>query len=257
MTEPWLHAIADPDRALEVYVGRANLAHETLGPRRLGLHLLFIMLAGTYVGEIEGHPIRISAGDALWLPPGCTHRLAGNGPLQKYFIRLSVQAERPQDQPYVRRLGEEALVWCRALVVEQHLRDPFSEMRIRALLGLLFSAWMRADASPVGGLDQERRSQLLQLVIAQPARRWRREALGKALGISGLHLARQVKRTFGMSLSRWLVDVRIRTAARELRESTCLIGEIAERFGYPDLFLFSRQFRMVMGASPRAWRIST
>jgi AraC-like DNA-binding protein len=256
MTQEWLQAIADPASALDWYVGRAQLQQEVLGPRKLQIHLIFLMLSGGYVGEIEGHPVRLSAGDTLWLPPGIQHRLAGNGPLQKYFIRLGIATESPPGQPWSRRLGEEAVVWCRALMAEQHLQDPFSERRVRALLGLLFSAWLRADASPVGGLDHERRAELLQLVTSQPDRRWRRDMLGKALGISGLHLARQVKRTFGIPLSRWLVEVRIRTAARDLRESTCLVGEIAERYGYPDLFLFSRQFRMVMGVGPRRWRTS-
>ena len=114
---------------------------------------------------------------------------------------------------------------------------------------------MRAGASPAGGLDAERRGRLLHLVNARPAHRWSRDELGDALGLSGLHLSRLIKRSFGRPLRRWLVETRIRAAARELREHSGRVGEIAERFGYADLFLFSRQFRLVMGVSPRAWRL--
>ena len=45
---------------------------------------------------------------------------------------------------------------------------------------------------------------------------------------------------------------RIQHAAAQLgREDS--ISAVAERFGYDDLFLFSRQFRAVIGMNARAW----
>jgi AraC-like DNA-binding protein len=99
-----------------------------------------------------------------------------------------------------------------------------------------------------------RRSQLFALIQRDPRRRWDRDGLAAALGISGLHLSRQLKATFGMPLRRWLVEMRIRSAAQELEAGDTAIAEIARRHGYEDQFLFSRQFRAVLGTTPRAWR---
>lgn len=212
------------------------------------------MLAGSYEGDIDGEEVRVGAGDFLWIPARAPHRLVSKRPITKYFLRLRMDLGIPKGRPIIRRLGEEAAVWCQTLISEEHARDELSESRVRALVVLLLSAWMRADSSPTGGLGAERRAALLRAVSEDPARRWTRGELARLLGISGLHLSRQVRKTFGMPLRQWLVETRIRAAAHSLREDAGSIGTIAVRFGYGDLFLFSRQFSRVMGLSPRAWR---
>ena len=254
MTQSWLDRIADPTCPLELFAGRADMRSEVLGPRQLDCHLLFLLLHGSYEGEVNGRALRVLKGDLLWIPPRVPHRLVATKPLRKYFLRLHGAVTVPAPQPVVRRLGEEVLLWCRSLVAEQDVTDAQRGLRMRALLTLLFSAWDRAGATAVGGLDPVRRARLVQLVGDDPSRRWRRDELGAALGISGLHLGRQVQRTFGRPLRRWLVESRIRAAAHELRDGSSAIGELAERYGYPDVFLFSRQFRLVMGIGPRSWR---
>ncbi len=47
---------------------------------------------------------------------------------------------------------------------------------------------------------------------------------------------------------------RIRSAAARLADSTLNVSEVATEHGYRDLTLFSRQFRQIMGTSPRAYR---
>jgi AraC-like DNA-binding protein len=253
VTEPWLDELADPRTPINLYVGRADLPREVLGPRRVDRHILLLLLGGNYEGEVDGCPVRVGPGDLLWLRPEVPHRLVAIGRLRKYFLRLATPAQVPAG-PLFRHLGDEAAVWCGALLAECNQNDGERERRIRALLMLLFSAWNRAGAVPVGGLHPERRGRLLQLFHARPDQRWTRDGLGTVLGISGLHLARQVRRTFGVSLRTWLVEERIRAAARVLRDGNEPIGVVARRFGYSDIFLFSRQFRRVMGSSPRQWR---
>jgi AraC-like DNA-binding protein len=257
VTIPWLAAIADPARRLDCFAALAELPREHIGPRTADFHLLWLVLSGHYEGEVAGRPIRLRAGDLVWLPPGVPHLLVAPRRVRKFFMRLSIDAAPPAGQPAVARLGDEAATWFGALTAEPYLDDALRDGRVRALLGLLFSAWMRAMTSPAGGLDAERRGRLLHLVHSRPARRWSRDELGAALGLSGLHLSRLVTRSFGKPLRRWLVETRIHAAARELREHSGRIGEIAARYGYEDLFLFSRQFRQVMGVGPRAWRLAS
>jgi AraC-like DNA-binding protein len=250
--ETWMSALAQGP--CDLLIGRVDLPRDELGPRTLDLHVLFLVLGGSYQVTVDGAPARAQAGDLIWLPAGLPHHVRSQGPVRKYFMRLHLPAGRPAGEPPVRRLGDEAAVWCSALLAEQTFVDADRPGRVRALLHLLFSAWRRSGSTPPGGLDPERRAQLWRLVQADPARRWTRDELGAAIGISGLHLARQARRAFGMPLRRWLVETRIRAAARELREHADAVGAVAARYGYADLFLFSRQFRDVMGISPRVWR---
>jgi AraC-like DNA-binding protein len=62
------------------------------------------------------------------------------------------------------------------------------------------------------------------------------------------------RRSFGVSPRRWLMQERIRLAARRLCDSTMSVSAIAQDFGYADVYPFSRQFKDVMGQSPLAYR---
>jgi AraC family transcriptional regulator of arabinose operon len=250
----WLTHLADPACTLELYAGRAELSQECLGPRTLDRHVLFLVLDGRYDAEVDGRAFRVDSGDLLWLPAGSRHVGTSKAPVRKYFLRLKTDAGIPVKGQLARRLGEEAVVWCQAMVAEQRMADSLSSTRVRALVTLLVSAWMRAGTRPIGGLNPERRTRLIELVTGDPSRRWRRGEIAKVLGISPLHLARQVRRSFGMPLRTWLVDTRIRAAANDLREHDGPIGKLSLRYGYEEPFLFSRQFRQILGISPRRWR---
>jgi AraC-like DNA-binding protein len=116
---------------------------------------------------------------------------------------------------------------------------------------LLFTAWGRAAARP-GGLPEARRARLLALLAEDPARRWEPRALAGELGLSPVHLSRQVRSAFGVPLRRLLVEHRVRAAAADLAEGGA-VAAVAARHGWGDPFLFSRQFRQVFGVAPRTW----
>jgi len=51
-----------------------------------------------------------------------------------------------------------------------------------------------------------------------------------------------------------LMRERIRAAAMRLVDSTASVKAVARELGYVDLYLFTRQFKQVMGRSPRVYR---
>ena len=249
----WFAALAGPE--CDLHLGRVTLPRDELGPRVMDLHVLFLVLDGEYrVFDQHGQVAHAHPGDLLWLPARQQHAVRSLGLVRKYFMRLRLAADQPPGEPWCRRLGDEAVSWCGALLAEQGQEDSDHQRRQQALLTLLFSAWRRAGASQPGGLDPERKARLLTLLAEDPARRWSGAELAAALGVSALHLSRQVRRSFGQPLRSWLVDVRIRAAARALRDGSEPVGAVAGRHGYDDLFLFSRQFSRVMGVSPRRFR---
>jgi AraC-like DNA-binding protein len=175
--------------------------------------------------------------------------------LTKMYLRFQLQ--NPQKSlhlpsiPTVIHLPSAAALLSQVVREHQHQR-PDSRQRIKALLVLLFSDLNRALIS-VGGLSEERRGQLLSLLDEDPQYRWTTKELAERLGISALHLCRQVHKHFGCSLRRLIVEHRIRAAAGELTQGMS-ISAVAKTFGYEDPFLFSRQFRQILGQSPSAWR---
>jgi len=78
--------------------------------------------------------------------------------------------------------------------------------------------------------------------------------LARSAHVSPNHLLRLFKTATGSTPGDYLLRVRLRHAAKLLRQSTLAIGEVAEASGFADSNYFSRKFRETYGKSPRAYR---
>ena len=66
--------------------------------------------------------------------------------------------------------------------------------------------------------------------------------------------AQRFKDTVGMPPLTYLIDYRLRLAARYLRLQQNSIGRISELVGYASDSTFSQAFKRVYGVSPKAYR---
>lgn len=259
--ERWLADLADPGCRFQITrAGNLRAAAWDLGPRCLPDHMLHVIHAGGQDGLVAGERLRTRAGDLLWLPPATTQvlrRANGERLLAKTFLRFTLDRDDrpvpwPPAEPRIRPLAAEAGAWVQEAVREAQYPQAGSDARLRALLVLTFTAWHRAGLRQPGTLEPVRRAQLLELLAADPG--WTPATLAKRLGISPLHLTRQVRATWGMPLRRFLVERRLRAAAVDLQAGSDPIAVVAARHGWNDPFLFSRQFSRLHGVSPRGYR---
>lgn len=68
------------------------------------------------------------------------------------------------------------------------------------------------------------------------------------------HVSRVFKNTVGISLKDYMIHFRINQAKRLLAETTVGIEAIGERVGYPDIYHFSKLFKVRVGQSPSNFR---
>ena len=73
-------------------------------------------------------------------------------------------------------------------------------------------------------------------------------------GMSSAHFSRLFRASFGTSPIDWLRRERVNQAKRLLAEGDLQIQEVAERVGYRDRFFFSKDFRRMVGLTPRQYR---
>jgi len=73
--------------------------------------------------------------------------------------------------------------------------------------------------------------------------------------LSPSQLTRQFRQLFGVTPHDYLTHVRVNAAARLLRETEQKTTEIALQCGFFDHSHFSRTFKKLMGATPRAYRL--
>ncbi|HZC27614.1 MAG TPA: AraC family transcriptional regulator [Actinopolymorphaceae bacterium] len=230
-------------------------------PRGLPEHLCYLVVAGSATGEVAGTRVALAAGSFFWVTPATPfelHAAVGSG-LTLYRLRVaerSTHAAGCPDGHLVVPAAWQVRTAFDALVIELAGALPFRAERLRALLVVLFSDLFRAAGRHrrTPPLDGDQRTALEAYVDARPNCRLSPGELANVVGLSDDYFVRRFRQTFGVAPRSWLVKRRIQHAMLRLDESAASIGTIARDLGYPDVFLFSRQFKTVTGMSPRAWR---
>ncbi|HEY1554432.1 MAG TPA: AraC family transcriptional regulator [Kofleriaceae bacterium] len=77
--------------------------------------------------------------------------------------------------------------------------------------------------------------------------------LARETGLSRAHLAREFSSTFGVPPHRYLVQLRVERAKRELAAGA-RVTDVCHAVGFASLGSFSSSFHRRVGMSPRAWQ---
>ena len=87
-----------------------------------------------------------------------------------------------------------------------------------------------------------------------PNQNWTIHKLAEVAGMSRSSFAQRFKDVVGMPPLTYLIDYRLRLAARYLRLQQNSISRISELVGYASDSTFSQAFKRVYGVSPKAYR---
>lgn len=263
--EAWLAALADPQTTFSPSIyGRLTVpntwsAEDTSLPE----NIVYLVTSGRGAVRVGSTSITLESGSFLSIAHGVIHSYwipPREEPLTLYFFHFAVGGSaplRPPDDLLFLPNMPFLLATFQDLYDEWTSKLPLRVVRIRLLLALIFADAYRhklsADAGD-GMLNPRQRMHLMayleRTIRANPEPR----ELAEAVGLSPVYFRRLFKNTYGMPPRTWLVHERIRRAAAELPSSDKAITRIAADYGYRNTFLFSRQFRQVMGFSPRAYR---
>ena len=81
-------------------------------------------------------------------------------------------------------------------------------------------------------------------------------SLARIAHLSKSAFIREFRQATGQTPARYSTERRIAAAAEQLAHSDATIDEIADRFGFPDRFYFTRVFTRLMGVPPARYRKS-
>ncbi|HTL51354.1 MAG TPA: AraC family transcriptional regulator [Planctomycetota bacterium] len=268
----WLAGLSDSRSRVtlprEILMRRYALGDWSIPPRVLpGEHLMYWIAQGTVEGSVGGLPVRWDAGTLIWVAPGVPHQFtmgAGVRRVVLYNLRFQVALDgrllrlKPDLVQVSGAVDLEALF--ATVVDEAQAPGRYAEPMLKALIAQLAVRIFRATESVGDGAPRPRvlsrfqRDRLARFAEETVAQRTTPADLARLLTLSPDYFARVFRPSYGVSPKRWLVEQRIRRAAVQLTQSSRNVSEVARELGYPDLFLFSRQFKSVMGMSPRAYR---
>ena len=253
----------EPGGCTSLWSDRHPNRNGTSGLARLKENLVYLVVKHEAEGRVEKLPVKLAAGDWLWVGPGVEHSFRNcdpRRPVTLYHLRFCLQKRGREvrgfaDSPIIGH-GEVLELAFAEMLREHRGGQVFASERFRALLTGMFILAARQSlpaSSRRPALSSGQCAQLEQYA-RQRGYRVRFQELAATTRLSPNYFRRIFARTYGCAPKAWLLRGKVSLAAAMLLESSLKIGEIAERSGYPDVFQFSRQFKAIMGVSPRGYR---
>ena len=108
----------------------------------------------------------------------------------------------------------------------------------------------RRHEARVSKTQRDRADEVSALLAEDPARRWRLDAVGRAVHCSPFHLARQFRRATGETMSRYLLRLRLAAALHRIAEGERDLARLAADLGFSHHSHFTASFRSVFGWTP-------
>ena len=106
-----------------------------------------------------------------------------------------------------------------------------------------------------GGLPQGQLGLVLDYLEAHLDQELKLVELAKLVGMSQFHFCRLFKQSMGLSPYQYLLQQRVERAKHLLKGSELLIADIAMDCGFSSHSHLSRQFRRLVGVTPKAYRL--
>lgn len=233
--------------------------------RMIDVHEISYIKSGEITGSIDGIPVVLKAGDLFWLNARTPHSLHWPKDLVYYTLRFSIfnnTSELVFDKPVFileNNSDIEFIFRNLTLCIKSPTKTLFREEKIKALLNLLTihvasNFFNKQSSSSLREFTHQEKSKILSFCSSYRYMDITSNDIADHLNLTKDYFSRVFKCTFGMSVRSWLFEEKMKYAARLLIDTSLELQEISEEIGYEDYYLFSRQFKKVMGSSPKKYR---
>ncbi len=250
-----------PPRNIVVFTRRSEVALRggaAADPQHHRHVLLWVLeTAGTV--HVDGRAMRLHPGEGMMIFPFQTHFYQRLDRPELAWLFLTFESVEPaQWEPFRgRRLVPDGEDWGRIGEVVEEWNERASGIGF-SLGRLLVSLLRGAARRPRKGAPEAARREVLERLnglLQEPGfQNAGIDLLATRLGWSPGHLRARFRRECGMSLGRYLLQMRMNRAAWLLVHTRQRVAEVADDVGYESVFAFSRAFSRQMGMAPRYYR---
>jgi AraC-like DNA-binding protein len=237
---------------------------------------LVVALRTAGMVQLDGHQVRLQAGEALLIMPGQVHSYLDIEDRDVHWLIYGFHLHDGEAWDELRSTPvavTSRMIDDLASMLTDHFidsgrgkrRTAHSErlvaMRLRLTLEQMLAARTDSATHIDGTGDGERvdaTNPFVQRVVSHVrdhlADRLSIEAIARALHISPGHLRNEFHRLTGVGIGRYVRTARIRNACILLDTTDLPLTEVGRRSGYESIFSFSRAFKADKGIPPTAYR---
>ncbi|MFW6303267.1 MAG: AraC family transcriptional regulator [Candidatus Sumerlaeota bacterium] len=233
-------------------------------------HLLMLILSGSCDYTIDGKTYRLQPNTLLWMTEGVRNACEQLGRRDYVFsvLRYNVMGRKtgtPAIAAEPPQWGAIALAGADAMEVNALFAEADRQFRlskwsedgglwvadglVRGILGVFLRLLREEISSP--GRDR-RITKARRYMTENHGVEVTVEELARRAGLSVRHFAKLFREQTGQSPKEYLLEKRMHSAKFLLQDSGMTVKECAFLLGYSDPFVFSRQFKRVIGVTPSA-----
>ncbi|MDR0929718.1 MAG: AraC family transcriptional regulator [Oscillospiraceae bacterium] len=256
-TAPYANPIPD----LDYFSYRNADASWSIEPTRIGFFDISYVVEGEAEYVLDERTLTVRKGDLLYVPPQTLRqgRLTGAQHYEVYALNFrlrNLSGEAITSLPFetVTPIGihPELISLYKALSTAWLLQDKGYELMTRAYVELILSKLLDLAVykNPVSVADRRVR-QVVEYITEHYSQSLALQEIARQVQLSPSYLSSLFHRSMGMTLNRYINQIRVNHAESLLMNNMANVTEAAERCGFCDVYYFSRVFTEIKGYNPR------
>lgn len=213
---------------------------------------LTMVFRGSLTYRVNGQPMTVQAGDALYMPKG-TLRYRADSPDCADYISFNFDTDTPPRLPTLIRGGVDRQV--RLLV------EVFDEVSTRQYLDNREKICHILSCILLALADQVRTAQynpitvrIMRYLHAHFAEKITLQRIGELTAFSPVYCDTVFRQEVGKPIVEYLLSIRVDEAQKLLMDGGLSIAQIAERTGFSDANYFCRVFKKRTSHTPSGYR---
>ena len=221
---------------------------------------------GCFCYVLRGHVVE-TQNESVWEMPTAALVFHPLGPVRSFigtelscvsmFFDLgSITSKLDGRLPFDRKLvltGGAAIAIGTRFAKEMLNLDQDSHMAIEELLWDMAALAARREYS-TGGISTAPRWLRMAKDMIRSGDKLTLDEIAKEVGAHPVHLSRSFHRHYGLTLSDYSRQIRLRRACQALTDPSIGIGDVAFEAGFADHSQFTRHFRQAVGVTPSEYR---
>lgn len=219
---------------------------------------MVFVIEGSLLYYVDGEPVTVGAGQALYLPSGVSRRRDECKSSVKYYSMLFTGGA-DEDTDRLRTVftytGMPEIMWCVSLIDRSYVARYYDGNATERRISLLFSLLLNLCAEASGG---EMHNQYVDAIISYVRENYKTKIkisdIAESIHLNPAYCSTLFRRSTGMTIGQFITKYRLDIVREELGAGST-VREAGEAVGFTDPYNFSKWFRQNAGMPPSEFRL--